>query len=348
MSRVVFSFLALVVFLTTGCDRQMKYTISGTWKGADGQVVRLLEGWGENQDKVIDSVIVKDGRFHLEKPINQVGRGMLEFGTYFRPVLLDGEPVEIEVEGFQGDTTVKNSFVLQGSPEQTVMDKVQGIQMLRMFAMAFGDSGEGPDALIESYIDSNLNRKAIAYFMEDLLASKYSLPAIEKNYERLTPDVKISFPGKSLKASIDDMKPTSLGGIAPDIDLPDVDGNHEPLYSLRGKYVLVDFWASWCGPCRKEIPNLKMIYEKYKDRGFEIYSVSLDDKREAWITAIAELDLPWVHVSSLKGWDCPVAKRYHVTGISKMFLLDPEGKIVAVDLRGEDLEKKVDSFFNNM
>ena len=220
MSRVVFSFLALVVFLTTGCDRQMKYTISGTWKGADGQVVRLLEGWGENQDKVIDSVIVKDGRFHLEKPINQVGRGMLEFGTYFRPVLLDGEPVEIEVEGFQGDTTVKNSFVLQGSPEQTVMDKVQGIQMLRMFAMAFGDSGEGPDALIESYIDSNLNRKAIAYFMEDLLASKYSLPAIEKNYERLTPDVKTSFPGKSLKASIDDMKPTSLGGIAPDIDLP--------------------------------------------------------------------------------------------------------------------------------
>ena len=263
---VVFSFLALVVFLTTGCDRQMKYTISGTWKGADGQVVRLLEGWGENQDKVIDSVIVKDGRFHLEKPINQVGRGMLEFGTYFRPVLLDGEPVEIEVEGFQGDTTVKNSFVLQGSPEQTVMDKVQGIQMLRVFAMAFGDSGEGPDALIESYIDSNLNRKAIAYFMEDLLASKYSLPAIEKNYERLTPDVKTSFPGKSLKASIDDMKPTSLGGIAPDIDLPDVDGNHLTLYSLRGKYVLVDFWASWCGPCRKEIPNLKMIYEKYKDR----------------------------------------------------------------------------------
>lgn len=112
--------------------------------------------------------------------------------------------------------------------------------------------------------------------------------------------------------------------------------------------MLVDFWASWCGPCRKEIPNLKMIYEKYKDRGFEIYSVSLDDKREAWITAIAELDLPWVHVSPLKGWDCPVAKRYHVTGIPKMFLLDPEGKIVAVDLRGEDLEKKVDSFFTNI
>ena len=115
---------------------------------------------------------------------------------------------------------------------------------------------------------------------------------------------------------------------------------------LGDKPALIDFYASWCGPCRKEVPNLKAIYERFRDKGFEVYSVSLDDKRDAWMKAIAELELPWVHVSSLKGWDCPVAKRYGVTSVPKMYLLNPKGEIIAMDLRGEELEQKVASFFN--
>ena len=136
-----------------------------------------------------------------------------------------------------------------------------------------------------------------------------------------------------------------MGGIAPDIQLADTTGKTISLYSLRGNYVLLDFWASWCGPCREEIPNLKEIYAAYHDKGLEIYSVSLDSKREAWTKALNELEMPWVHVSSLKGWDCPTAKRYGVTSIPKMYLLDPQGKIIGIDLRGETLKEKI-AFLN--
>ena len=235
---------------------------------------------------------------------------------------------------------------MTGIPEQEVMKRAGELQFARTFAVMFGYTMDQKDESVEAFIDSNLNRVSIAYFMEDLLLSKYPFAEIEKDYERLTPEVKASDAGKSLKKNIDYMRPTQMGGIAPDIDLTTPEGKNVSLYSLRGKYVLLDFWASWCGPCREEIPNLKVIYERFKDKGFEIYSVSLDDKRDAWTGAIEELELPWLQVASLKGCDCPVAKRYGVTSVPKMYLLNPEGKIVAMDLRGEELEKKVTSFFN--
>lgn len=133
------------------------------------------------------------------------------------------------------------------------------------------------------------------------------------------------------------------GQVAPEISLPTPEGELMNLSQLRGKVVLVDFWASWCKPCRAENPNVVRMYNKYKDKGFEIYGVSLDRTKDAWLKAIEKDGLTWHHVSDLKFWNSEAAQTYGVRGIPYTVLLDKEGKIVAESLRGQALEDKVAS-----
>ena len=135
---------------------------------------------------------------------------------------------------------------------------------------------------------------------------------------------------------------TAIGANAPDISLTDPEGKIRKLSSLKGKVVLVDFWASWCGPCRKENPNVVAMYSNYKDKGFEVFSVSLDKDRESWLKAIAKDNLTWPnHVSDLKYWKSEGAAAYGVTSIPFTVLVDKKGRIIAKKLRGEELENKV-------
>ena len=129
---------------------------------------------------------------------------------------------------------------------------------------------------------------------------------------------------------------------APDIALPDRDGNIRRLSDLRGKVVLIDFWASWCGPCRRENPSVVRLYKMYKDKGFEVFSVSLDNKRDAWLQAIAADGLVWEnHVSDLRGWSSAGGRLYGISSIPATVLVGPDGKIVARNLRGIQLEQKL-------
>jgi TPR repeat protein/peroxiredoxin len=134
-----------------------------------------------------------------------------------------------------------------------------------------------------------------------------------------------------------------LGQLAPDFTLPNVDGQLIKLSSLRGNYVLIDFWASWCGPCREENPNIVRAYSQYKDKGLKVLSVSLDNDKDRWRNAIAKDNLTWHHVSDLQGWNSPVAKLYNVLAIPQNFLIDKDGRLIAIDLHGETLLKKLEA-----
>ena len=157
-------------------------------------------------------------------------------------------------------------------------------------------------------------------------------------YEKLKKDFPNSSYTASLGKTIDELGPTTNGVIAPEIILKTPQGDSLALSSLKGKVVLIDFWASWCGPCRRENPHVKAIYEKYKDKGFEIYGVSLDSKEANWKAAIQKDGLTWKHVSDLKGWKSSAAQLYKVRSIPATFLLDRQGRVVKSGFRSNQLE----------
>jgi len=163
----------------------------------------------------------------------------------------------------------------------------------------------------------------------------------KKLFSALDEKVQQSAQGKEVAARIALLSKIRTGNMAFGFTQQSVDGKPVSLASYRGKYVLLEFWASWCGPCRGENPNLRKQYQLYKDKGFEIIGVSLDHDKDAWKAAIAKDELPWVHVSDLKGWKNDVSTSYGIMGVPANFLIDPRGIIVAQNLRGEALNKKL-------
>ena len=164
---------------------------------------------------------------------------------------------------------------------------------------------------------------------------------LEKRLSKLATTAKQNYFGRAAVKVVEDSRFGSIGSLAPDFTQQDPNGKEVSLSSFKGKYVLIDFWASWCGPCRQENPNLVNAFNKYKDKNFTVFGVSLDRSKDAWLKAIKDDRLSWTHVSDLKFWSNDVAVKYKIQSIPQNYLLDPEGKIIAKNLRGPELHSKL-------
>jgi peroxiredoxin len=186
----------------------------------------------------------------------------------------------------------------------------------------------------------------VPFFVTNFLLPESDFDFLQKVDDRFYSRYALSKYAMDLHQRVSELRKTAVGQSAPDIVLPDPFGKSTALSSLRGKTVLIDFWASWCKPCRQESPRLVKLYSKYKALGFEIYSVSLDDNREAWQKAINDDKLLWTHVSDLRKWNSAVVSQYKIEAIPYTVLINRDGKIIAKNLRAEALEEKLREVFN--
>lgn len=343
---------------------KVNYTINGKVEGYPNHLV-ILNKFRINSLELVDSTMTNDsGYFTFKKPISEASILYIQYNTQSAVPLVveNGAKLNVkitptpnglnyDVSGLKSEKS-KNlyNFIRQytrSNNELAALDKAiaeepDGTKMYEL-QMIFG----GKQEEFRSSIDSMLKFHAPleSYFVLFNFMEEQDFQKIKALKMRMEPkDIKSNY-YNDLKTIYDNNKLLEIGEMAPEIALPQVDGSILKLSDLRGKVVLIDFWASWCGPCRAEFPNVKNLYARFQSKGFEIYGVSLDKDRPSWVSSINSLGLTWKQVSDLKFWACAPAKTYKVSGIPFTVLIDKEGKIIAKNLRGEDLEKKLEELF---
>lgn len=205
-------------------------------------------------------------------------------------------------------------------------------------------------AVLTNFIQNNPKSYLSVLALSSMGGPAADAQQLSKLYASLDPSLKETEAGNLVGKSIAALQVTAIGSVAPDFEQPDANGKPVKLSSFRGKYVLIDFWASWCGPCRQENPNVVKAYNQYKAKNFTILGVSLDrpEGKANWQAAIKSDGLIWTQVSDLKFWNNAVAQLYAVSSIPQNYLIDPQGKIIAKNLRGQDLENKLAEIFGKI
>lgn len=274
-----------------------------------------------------DSAIIKADAKNLES-------------TYSIKGSKEGEKLK-ELNQFLGKLYLSNDSLKKALKQHQITQNVNGYVNASNYQAVILDKR---DRFIRQFIDDNPSSIASLAAVENL-DPEQNFSYFKKVVKGLEKTASQSEYFLNLKARVDQLGKLALGAEAPEISLNTPQGNTASLSDLRGKVVLIDFWASWCRPCRMENPNVVKAYQKYRDQGFEVFSVSLDKSAPAWKQAIQQDGLNWTHVSDLRHWQSSVVKLYNIKGIPLTYLLDQEGKILAKNLRGKDLDRKLEEIF---
>ncbi len=361
-----------VVAILAGCSEPKKngnFELKGTFSNTNGETI-YLEKLINPQPVIVDSAVIDEkGNFQFTNYMPRIGFYRIKSSQQnFAMLVLDSND-KVTVTGNFKD--LGNTYKAEGSPEtnlfieynvltnkknirmdslnqafqqitQTIkMDSLRMDSLSAIFEKPFNAIMSSYNALMAEKIIKNTDKYASIMAVQGMEPDKFV-----DVYKALDAGLIKKFPEdnnvKMFHEVISKMLATTIGQPAPEIVLPDPDGKEIALSSLKGKIVLVDFWASWCGPCRKEMPNVVKAYAKYKDKGFEIYGVSLDKDKDRWLEAIQKDGITWPQVSDLKYWGSEAAKLYAVEGIPYTVLVDKEGKIIAKNLRGTALEKAIE------
>lgn len=363
--------VALITVLT-GCTEEKKsnFELKGTLSDSKGEMI-FLEKLTNPQPVLVDSVVLDEtGNFEFKNYTPKIGFYRIKTSPQNFAMLVLDSADKVNVTGSVKD--LGNTYKATGSPEtqlfieynelhkanQRQMDSLnqafQGImQTLKMDSLKMDSLSkifQAPyEAIMDKYnravaekVKANSNMYASIMAIQGMDPEKYAhlYKALDKGLGAKYPNDKTV---RMFHDVVNKILSTTNGQEAPEIVLPSPEGKEISLSSLRGKVVLVDFWASWCGPCRKEMPNVVKAYNKFKDKGFEIYGVSLDQDKDRWIEAIKKDGITWPQVSDLKYWESEPAKVYGVQGIPYTVLLDREGKILGKGLRGPELEKAIEN-----
>ena len=349
------------------------FLIYGEVKGVNQGVIYLR--YSENATDKKDSAIIAGGKFSFKGKVIEPVYASLSTSNrkIFVGFFLENKKVTILVDSL-GKSTVKGSSVTDIYTEwinkwDVVRQKAGGIYKRmdeeykkegkdpharnvklsdtarKAFDEEFKALGVESDSTVFPTVRKYPNSVASAFIIVDRYVSWHDVSNAQKMYNYLTPEARKSVYGIKINEFLEADAKVAIGKAASDFTMNDTTGHSVKLSAFKGKYVLLDFWASWCGPCRKENPNVVNAYKKFHDKGFEIVQISLDTKRPAWIGAIQKDGLTWTHLSDLKGWQNDAVVLYGVKTVPTNFLIDKDGKIIARDLREETLQETLSGIF---
>jgi len=370
MLRSVFT--AVIGMVAIAANAQDNFTIKGKLGGAnEGKKVMVDYIYQGKMSR--DSAIIHNGNFEVKGKIGdpvkarisvqnavlssadieamQMGRGddqefFLENvpynvkGTVMRSATITGGTAQADFAKLQAMLQPMRDEMKPLSEKMMVLYREKKEEEMKAMYPRFAEIREKMAKVEEAFILANGDSNVSLDLISDR-AVVINEAVLDPFYNALSARLKTTANGKSIGERLNTARKFGIGKPALEFVQNDQNGKALALSSLKGKYVLVDFWASWCGPCRHENPNVVVAYNKFKDKNFEILGVSLDSNKDAWLKAIATDGLPWLQVSDLKGWDNQVAALYDVRAVPQNFLISPDGKIIAKNLQGAELQQKL-------